>query len=307
MDPDKILAVLYKAAGLDPKKASPADLINAVQAYEKLGLALKGASDEAESPEEAAAETPADEAAEPPAPMSTVPALSHEPAIGTVTSTDAPEVKLDANGAQSLADSPEAKQAAAQQVFDKLSAASGLDAAALVAAVSDNADAIAALLGKQPESGQPSDKPADAAPAMAASASPALIAELEATKAILSKYKADADKANALLAARDAAEKQAKAEAAADAVIKAGKALDTARPHLITLARENPEAFEGLVKSSPQIIPLGEHSKAVPPGKSTRIELTPAQQLMFKTQKASGASDEHAMKRALELGEKHAS
>ena len=47
MDPEKILAVLYKAAGLDPKKASPADLINAVQAYEKLGLALKGASEDA--------------------------------------------------------------------------------------------------------------------------------------------------------------------------------------------------------------------------------------------------------------------
>lgn len=311
MDTEKILAALMKAAGLDPKKAKLADLHGAIDAYAALGLALNGKSEEEKAgeepkPEEKKEEEKPAEAAVPP-PLSAVPALSNEaPAVTlsaeTVIPTPAPEVALDANGATSLAESPEAQAAAAKQIFDKLSAACGLDAAALLAAVSDNAEAIAALLGKQPESGQPSDKPAEAAPAMAASAVPAsVVAELEATKAVLSKYKADADKANALLAAREAQEKQADAERAADAVIKAGKALDTARPHLVTLARDNRGAFDSLVASMPQVVPTGEHSKDVPPSKSTQLELNATQRQMFNTQIASGNSREHALKRALEM------
>lgn len=304
------------AVAIGLKKGAPIEQILAVlKAASDLAKAQKGEGDAApeEKPEEPKADEPkpedkpAEASVEPPA-LTAVPALAKDapeaknlstevPAAPVAIPTPAPEVALDANGATSLAESPEAQAAAAKQIFDKLAAASGLDAAALLAAVSDNAEAIAALLGKQPESGQPSDKPAEGAPAVGA----ALTAELEATKAVLSKYKADADKANATLAAHEAKTKNEEAERVVDAVIKAGKVLDTARPHLVTLARDNRPAFDALMASTPQKVPTGEHAPAVPPTASNVVELSASQRLMFNTQLGAGAPREHAMKRALEL------
>lgn len=312
MDIEKMFAAACKALQI-PEDSSPDQLKAAIDAaagakmaQEKLAEIQSGKkaapAEEEPKEEEKAEEAAASGSAEPPL-LSSVPKLSVEPPVVPASPpgvVEATETKTEET-VKELADSPEAEAAAAKQVFDKLAAATGLDAAALVAFVSDNSEAIGALAGKQPDSGQPSDKPgAPAAPAVGASA---VVAELESTKAILSKTVTDLEKERTVRLAREAAEKKSAAEAKADALIKSGKAFDTARPHLVTLAHDSPEAFDNLVKLLPEVVPQGEHAKTVGPDESVSVELTGNQMYAFKTFRAAGIEE----KKARELASKSAS
>ncbi|MBK8173182.1 MAG: hypothetical protein IPK60_23005 [Sandaracinaceae bacterium] len=304
MDPEKILAVLYKAAGLDPKKASPADLINAVQAYEKLGLALKGASEDAAEEPEKEEEKPADE---PPMPemSADIPALSATPADAVkLNDVPAPEAAPVADSV-SLADEPAAIEAAGKQVIDKLMQALQKDAAGCVAFVSDKLDAIVALDAKQPESGQPSDKPADAAPALSVAASAKLKAEairLSALEDENVKLRAEVAKSNELKLAAEKATKVAAAKASVNKAVETGRVLAAEREDLETYALSvGVEAFEKYIGKRQPVVSTGRMLSAEEPASAEDVKLSDKQQYAFNAHINSGATREHAMKRALEV------
>lgn len=305
MDPEKILAVLYKAAGLDPKKASPADLINAVQAYEKLGLALKGASEDA-AEEPAEEEKPAEEP-ELPEMSADIPALSATPA-DAVKLNDAPVVDATAPVADSvsLADEPAAIEAAGKQVIDKLMQALQKDAAGVLAFVSDKLEAIQALDAKQPESGQPSDKPADAAPALSVAASAKLKAEairLSALEDENVKLRAEVAKSNELKLAAEKATKVAAAKASVNKAVETGRVLAAEREDLETYALSvGVEAFEKYIGKRQPVVSTGRMLSAEEPAApAEEVKLSDKQQYAFNAHINSGATREHAMKRALEV------
>lgn len=304
MDPEKILAVLYKAAGLDPKKASPADLINAVQAYEKLGLALKGASEDA-AEEPAEEEKPAEEP-ELPEMSSDIPALSAAPADAVkLNDAPAPEAAPVADSV-SLADEPAAIEAAGKQVIDKLMQALQLDAAGVVAFVSDKLEAIAALAGKQPDSGQPSDKPADAAPALSVAASAKLKAEairLSALEDENVKLRAEVAKSNELKLAAEKATKVAAAKASVNKAVETGRVLAAEREDLETYALSvGVEAFEKYIGKRQPVVSTGRMLSAEEPAApAEEVKLSGKQKYAYDAHINSGATREHAMKRALEV------
>lgn len=319
MDTEKILAALMKAAGLDPKKSSTTDLKNAIDAYEKLGLALKGASKE--EPAEESAEEPAAEEASPPEELSApgVPALSADSATVVKASTEtpnpapAPTATAETPAAETtvaLADSPEALDAAGKQVLDKLMQALGMDAAGCVAFVGDNLDKLAALAGKQPESGQPSDKPADGAPALAAPAVAASAIQkadavrLSAVESELAKERAKSAKLSADLEAKTKADTEAAIKASVNKAIESGRVLEVERETLTALALSaGIEVFESYIaKRPPAVITtrvMSAETPAAPPADETK--LTREQLYAFNFQLNSGATREHALKRALEM------
>lgn len=304
MDPEKILAVLYKAAGLDPKKASPADLINAVQAYEKLGLALKGASEDA-AEEPAEEEKPAEEP-ELPEMSSDIPALSATPADAVkLNDAPAPEAAPVADSV-SLADEPAAVEAAGKQIIDKLMQALQKDAAGCVAFVSDKLEAIVALDAKQPESGQPSDKPAEAAPALSVAASAKLKAEairLSALEDENVKLRAEVAKSNELKLAAEKATKVAAAKASVNKAVETGRVLAAEREDLETYALSvGVEAFEKYIGKRQPVVSTGRMLSAEEPAApAEEVKLSGKQKYAYDAHINSGATREHAMKRALEV------
>ncbi len=303
MDPEKILAVLYKAAGLDPKKASPADLINAVQAYEKLGLALKGASEDA-AEEPAEEEKPAEEP-ELPEMSADIPALSATPADAVkLNDAPAPEAAPVADSV-SLADEPAAIEAAGKSVLEKLMQALQKDAAGVLAFVSDKLEAIQALDAKQPESGQPSDKPADAAPALSVAASAKLKAEairLSALEDENVKLRAEVAKSNELKLAAEKATKVAAAKASVNKAVETGRVLAAEREDLETYALSvGVEAFEKYIGKRQPVVSTGRMLSAEEPASTDVVKLSEKQQYAYNAQINSGATREHAMKRALEV------
>lgn len=137
--------------------------------------------------------------------------------------------------ARKCADGAEA-EAAGSMVLTKLLDATGMDEAALVAALESNLDAVVAALGGAPASGMPSDSDA-------VTASRALSARLEASDAKVRKLEAriaEFEKA-------DAEKREAETKARIDEAIKSGHILETARATFTELARTSPKLFDEML------------------------------------------------------------
>jgi phage I-like protein len=200
MSDREIMAEALKALGDD----ATIEQISEWASHRKAQLAV-------ESGEESKEEAPAEEAA-----------VSHVEAVPAAV-PPAPEAVAAAEGDPA----PDAEEApagdAASKVIEMLASASGLDAAGVLAALEQNADAIAQML-----SGSASEE----VPTLSRERVAALEAELE----------------------------QLKTEAAGakiDAAIAAGRFSDTQREHLVSLAKKAPEALDGLIASAPQSVPTG--------------------------------------------------
>lgn len=269
MDIEKMFIAACKALGI-AEDSSPADLKAAIDAAASAKDAQQKLAD-IQAGKKAEPEAPADDPKpeEVPEELSAVPALSRvkasdatpatTPATAEATTIEASAPTTDAT---SLADSPEAIDAAAKQVFEKLSQALGKDAAGVVAFVSDNLDKLAALAGAQPDSGQPSDKPADAPPAMSAADEAKLAAE-QARSAELAK---EVNELRAFKLAQERREKEGAAHSRVEKAIETGRVLASEREHLIKFALSaGVEAFDAYIKDRPQAVPTGRVMSAAEP------------------------------------------
>lgn len=331
-DSEKALAAAAKALGL-PTDASIEAVLVAIKAHAALAEALKGdvkdaAPDEPESPEEAAAETPADEAKEPPMAVEPPPAdaeakakeASLAAAVGAddgkvcipKLSNECPSVAL-AEGAPAVAAAagdPQAEEmAAGKQILDALTQATGKSPAELVAAVTDNLDAVAQALGASPQSGQPSDAAAAsgepaATPAASADATASVTlarARVEAQEATIAKLTDELNAEKTARLSREASEKKSAAEAAVEAAIKDGKALDASREKLVKFALSNPSEFADWMKSAGKVIPLGIHSAPPPPvTQASTMQLSDEQQRTYRSLIGAGISEKEARELAVD-------
>lgn len=200
---------IIEAMGELPKDASA----------EQLHKALEAAILAQEAMEKPAAEEPAPEApeAEDPAEMS-------QPAkLGAVEVAAADPTPADTVPEDKAAD-------AASQVLGALEKALGMDAAGVLAFVTENADKLAALAGEQPQSGTPADQAAmsDVRLSAAVARAEAVESKLAALEAELATFRAEAEKAAA-----------AELEASVDGAIKAGHILPAHRETFVKLGRLN--------------------------------------------------------------------
>lgn len=301
MDIEKMFEAACAALGIS-KDSSPSDLkaaidaaANAKDAQQKLAdiqAGKKAEPEEAPPPEEPEAE----------AEMASVPSLSATPKAAKALSDTAPQAPSDA-AKLALADSPEAVDAAAKAAFEKLSVATGLDAAGVLAFVSDNLEKIAALAGVQPESGQPSDKPADAAPEMSA---PAVAASAEKAAddarrlALEAELQAERDRVAKLSAELESKQKH-ETELAVNAVVEeaiaTGVALAAERESLRELAiAGGVDRMRKYLSARKPAVPTKRLMAGTEPGteRSNVVQLTDAQSYAFKSFKAAGIDEERA-------------
>lgn len=219
MSDREIMAEALKALGDD----ATIEQISEWAAHRKAQLAVEsGESAAAEASEPApeapkAEEVPEAELAAPPAPEA-VEAAQGDPAEGE----PAPEAE-DASGD------------AAAKVVEAIASAAGLDLAGALAALEENADAIAAML-----SGAPAEE----------------MATLSRVEALAVELRRVTEERDALAASI--------AESKVDAAIAAGRFLDTQRETLVKLARKAPEEFAGLLASAPAAVPVGRAYKPRP-------------------------------------------
>lgn len=307
-DSEKAIAAAAAALGL-PKGATVASILKAVDAHAALAEALKGKVEEEEEPKkeadaealkgEAKAEEGEKEAAlaSGPVPPQGV-TLSAVPASSVAASVaEEPKAEL------SLADGPEAEMAAGKQILEALKSSTGLDAAQLVAAIVDNAAAIAALLGKQPESGAPAEAPADAPPQLSAepgqsttvAVADGRIAALSRENEALAKKVREIE---ALELSRKEAARVADATRAVDAAIELGKFLDTDRDAILALALSDRAKFDAWTKTKVSAVPTGLTATAPAPERSVSTEKLTERQSYAITQLRAAGIDE---KRAVEL------
>lgn len=242
-----------------PDSASAEDIHKAVEAACMLEEAKSGDAEAApEAPEVEAAKKPDDEAEAEAAPCDAPAAPAA--ALAEPPPADAEQLPLPESD-------EEIKQvAASEEALSLLKDATGLsDDAAALAFLRDNKDAIGALAGKQPESGQPSDaSPLTASTQADGIALKAATEALTARDAAIATLKAEVAVLSARVAGYDA-EAKAKAEAAAkaqaesrvEALIASGRALDTQRGWLVSLAQTTPAAFEQFFSTAPQVVPTG--------------------------------------------------
>lgn len=143
---------------------------------------------------------------------------------------------------------PDPAADAGAMVAEKLMAATGMDAAALMAALDANMDAVvAALMGSGPMPAALTDS----------NVVKALSETLAATKQRLAKYEAQEK------AARDRA-----LDAEVDALVQAGKVLPAHRSTWRALAQSSPAQFRTLSETLPVVVPTGREASATPGPKS---------------------------------------
>ena len=234
----KIAAVFLAAEAVEPPKEEKAD-------------------EAAGAPEEAG-EPVADAAlAKPPVQCSDAPVVAAADPVVAPPAADAP----------ALADAAVSADAAASDCLAALKSATGLDDAGVLAFLRDNADAIGALAGKAPASGDVSVAPSAmstelAAATAALTARDAQIVALNAEVVSLRAVKEAADKA----AAEDRAKSiRLAAEKRVEGLIACGKLLDAQRPMMVDLAVSSPDVFAKYAESAPQVVPLGRVATAPAP------------------------------------------
>lgn len=182
-----------------------------------------------------------------------------------------------------------ADQAAADagaMMVARLVEATGMDAAALLAAMNSNLDAVAAALKGAP--------PAAAPMADTAALSVRLLSDqLSAVKGRLAKY--------------EAAEAESKARALSaevDGLVSSGRILPSARDQWIALAKRDLEGFRALTATLPVVVPMGREASALTPprGESQALSETVAEDEQFRaltdSYRARWGFDEAAAKRA---------
>lgn len=247
MDPEKVLAQIKKALGLD-ESATREQILAALDGIAKLQEARKGetsdAPDAPEEPEAAAASKPEDDATKLDFDVDALRSLVAELAkpedeSTSATTDDADATKADVDGGQAteaeLMD--EALSGEAMAAIGLIAEATGMDPAAVIAGLRDNADGIAQLLSGQGDGTPAEDQAGAMSRDVALRASKARVEALEASR------KRDGDRIAKL-------EKQvAKATEASDAVrvgeaIGAGHILPGHRDLFLSLARSNREEFE---------------------------------------------------------------
>lgn len=314
-DSEKAIAAAAAALGL-PKGATVASILKAVDAHAALAEALKGKVEEDEPKEAPAKEEPKAEelkaeekkdekaasvAAGPVPPQGVT--LSAVPATTVAASAEEEKKAEEPKAEMSLADGPEAEMAAGKQILEALKSSTGLDAAQLVAAIVDNASAIAALLGKQPESGAPAEAPADAPPQLSAepgqsttvAVADGRIAALSRENEALAKKVREIE---ALELSRKEAARVADATRAVDAAIELGKFLDTDRDAILALALSDRAKFDAWTKTKVSAVPTGLTATAPAPERSVSTEkLTEKQSYALKQFRSAGIDE----KRAIEL------
>ena len=235
MDPNKVLATIAKALGLSDE-TSPEKIKAAVEAFVAFVRAM-------------GADTPSrveemDEAA-----MSRLARLARR---------------------VSLADVSEADYAAAMEIATKLMDATGLDATALLAAVIEKLDALAALLLSGPDAG---GADAEAVPEMTQmSRLRAELAALRARDAEASRRLAELSREVEALRAREREAERAALEARVtrlvDDAVSSGKALAGEREHLMRLARVDFAACEAMLAARVPSVPTAPLALAGAPARS---------------------------------------
>jgi len=180
---------------------------------------------------------------------------------GKLSDKPAGAVTLDATAtpppnSQPAAMAPEASDPNAL-VCQQLMTLTGLDAGALLAALQQNADAIKAAFsgGAASQAQVPSTLSDDA------------VTALKLTLSAHEKAHVALKAENETLRARVAKIDEADATAAVDRVIAEGRALDAAKPELLSLALSDRKRFDALAAALPQVVPLAPHALSVtPPG-----------------------------------------
>lgn len=271
MDPEKMIAAVAKALGVDPKtkKEEVIAMLDAI--YSFLGaMENKSVSDVKDA-------------------MAKDAELSRKAvAIASNVRSLARAVKLEGEAAN-----PES-QAAASAILTKLMSATGMDEAALLAAIETNLDAVAAVLTGQPASGGAQDAGSAAMLSRTRTqleASSARVKALELTNEALQKRVDEIE-------TKEIGEQ-------VDALIAGGHYLGGDREVLIKLARSDRESFNALALSakSRRVVPTGRLTKpAVPEGAKVEAK-TPAEKKTVEKMKALGLS-EATIGIALELDRK---
>ncbi len=231
-----------------PKDATPEQLVAYIQAKAEVEAAIEGKPETPDTAGAAAASADAQEPAKPPTPDDANPGTPAANAATPPTPAPCADPPPPPAGDSSGDPNPnppqggDPKAAAGEAVLEMLTQATGMDAAACIEWVRANMDAIANLA----KSG---------AAAMTKLSRDLRIADgqVAALAAKLAEYAAKDEQAK-----KDAETAKRKgAEAQVNALIECGRALDTQREDLVGLAIENPERFERIAKTMPQIVPTG--------------------------------------------------
>lgn len=159
---------------------------------------------------------------------------------------------------------------AGKMLAARLMEATGLDAAALLAALDSKLEAVvSALKGEAPASAPPPAAPAAVAPASDVAALTAQVTALSANLAAR-----EAELAPLRAAAAKAADDALVAEV--DAGVKAGKVAPSARAEFVKLARETPTAFRAILAAMPAttVLAPGSAPATPPPGQAHSIDMT---------------------------------
>lgn len=157
---------------------------------------------------------------------------------------------------------------AGKMLAARLMEATGLDAAALLAALDSKLEAVvSALKGEAPASAPPPAAPAAVAPASDVAALTAQVTALSANLAAR-----EAELAPLRAAAAKAADDALVAEV--DAGVKAGKVAPSARAEFVKLARETPTAFRAILAAmrAATVLAPGSAPATPPPGQAHSID-----------------------------------
>lgn len=262
MDPEKMIAGVAKALGLDPgtSKEKVVSMLEAI--YSFLG-AMSG---------DAAAEV-AEKAA-------TDAELSRK-----VVETAKLVRKLSVNLADAPADeSMAAADAAANAILTKLLEATKMDEAAVLAAVTANIDAIAQILAGQPASGTPTES--DAASLSRNDAAVVLKATQDRVKAL--------ELTNKSMAAQLSAIADEKLKGRVDEAIKLGHITEDARDTYMQLGRTNQVAFDRLLLDASQrpVVPTHKLTKTGGGVDGAPVPTTPAEKALIAEYVKLGASEQ---------------
>lgn len=258
MDPEKMIAGVAKALGLDPgtSKEKVVSMLEAI--YSFLG-AMSG--DEAATIEEKAA-TDAE--------------LSRK-----VVETAKAIRKLSVDLAEG--DGAAASDAAASAILTKLLEATGMDEAGVLAAVTSNIDAIAKLLTEQPASGGAED--AAAAAALSRSAT-----ELSATQARVKAL----ELSNKAMSEQLASIEAEKIKARVDEAVKLGHILESDRETFVELARTSRSMFDRMLSSASTrpAVPAGRITKTSVDAAGKAVATTHAEKVLLEKYTRLGASEQ---------------
>lgn len=258
MDPEKMIAGVAKALGLDPgtSKEKVVSMLEAI--YSFLG-AMSG--DEASTIEEKAA-TDAE--------------LSRK-----VVDTAKLVRKLSVDLAEG--EGASASDAAAAAILTKLLEATGMDEAGVLAAVTSNIDAIAKLLTAQPASGGAED--AAAAAALTRSAT-----ELSATQARVKAL----ELSNKAMSEQLASIETEKIKALVDEAVKLGHILESDRETFVELARTSRSMFDRMLSSASArpAVPAGRITKTSVDASGKAVATTHAEKVLLEKYTRLGASEQ---------------